>query len=256
MLLLIAGLSLTSSIIFQIHAGYRPTAYQVFDISFYHFVPFFLWLLYLPFLYQIAAKYPISDKKQWTRHLIISMAFALSSRVLAIWLDFAIKNAVGMTDATPLSVLWDVRWVVLASFPKELLMYWLIMFLFAYFEKSAPQKEVERLVLDTDQGKIWLSPRDLLCVESSRNYIIIHTADRKYKSRKTLKSIIPQLEDQFIQIHRSRLINTKAVTRIIPWRNGEYMLELQNGLHVSSSRSFQSNVRSLENGHATRPAMA
>lgn len=255
-LFLIAGLSLASSIIFQIHAGYMPTTYQVFDISFYHFIPFLLWLGYLPFLHRIATNFPVQVRKNCTRHLLISLTFAIASRVLAIWVDFAIKNAVGMTDAAPSSVLWDVRWVVLASFPKELLMYWLVMFLFSYFERSAPKKPLERLALDTDQGKILLSPRELLYVESSRNYIIVHTADRKYKSRKTLKSIIPQLEDQFIQIHRSRVINAEAVARIIPWRNGEYMLELQNGLHVSSSRSFQSNVRSIGKEHAIRPAMA
>ncbi len=255
-LFLISVLSLASSVIFQIHAGYLPSAYRIFDISFYHFVPFLLWLVYLPLLRQASLNFPVQVRAHWTRHLLISLTFAIVSRVLAIWVDFAIKNAVGMTDATPLSVLWDVRWVVLASFPKELLMYWLVMFLFSYFERSAPQKPLEKLMLDTDQGTIFLSPRELLYVESSRNYLIFHTMDRKYKSRKTLKSIIPELEGQFMQIHRSRLINTDAVARIIPWRNGEYMLELQNGLHISSSRSFQSNVRSIGKVHATRPAMA
>ena len=55
-LLLVATLSLLSSILFQVHAGNKATAYQVFDISFYYFVPFFLWLIYLPFVDLLAKK--------------------------------------------------------------------------------------------------------------------------------------------------------------------------------------------------------
>lgn len=255
-LLLISGLSFASSIIFQIHTGHVPTAYQVFDISFYHFVPFLLWLLYLPFVHRIATKYPVNAKRHWSRHLVISLAFAFSSRVLAIWVDFAIKNATGMTDTAPHLVLWDVRWVVVASLPKEILMYWSVIFLITYFENSVPSKQVEKLILDSDKGKILLTSQELLLVEASRNYIIAHTATGNYKSRKTLKSIISQLDDQFVQIHRSRIVNVEAVTRIIPWRNGEYMLELQNGLHVSSSRSYQHNVKAILQRDTIRPAIA
>ncbi len=255
-LFLVAGLSLLSSLIFQIHAGMTPTAYQVFDMSFYHFVPFVLWTLYLPFIFRVAQRWPFPEKRFWYKHFALSLAFALLSRVLAIWIDFAIKHAVGMIDATPSTVLWDVRWVVLASFPKELLIYWLVIFLFSYFARSEPSKPSGKLVFETDQGTLLLMPEQVLCVESARNYIIVHTYDGKYRSRKTLKSILPQLDDQFAQIHRSRIVNKDAVARVIPWRSGEYMLELQNGLHVSSSRSFQDHVKSILSEGAIRPAMA
>ena len=255
-LFLVAALSLLSSVIFQIHAGTTPTAYQVFDISFYHFIPLFLWVLCLPLIHGISRQWTLNSTKYWCQHLITSILFAFASRILAIWVDFAIKHAVGMTDAAPLSVLWDVRWVVLASLPKALLVYWLIMFLFSYFEKTAPAKSMDKLALETDRGTILLTPKELLCIESSRNYIIVHTSDKKYRSRKTLKSVSSKLGDQFMQIHRSRIVNKEAVVRVIPWRNGEYMLELQNGLHVSSSRSFQGNVRAICQEDATRPAIA
>ncbi|MDW3193757.1 MAG: LytTR family DNA-binding domain-containing protein [Cytophagales bacterium] len=255
-LFLVAALSLLSSVIFQVHVGTVPTAYQVFDISFYHFIPFFLWVLCLPLIHWISRQWPLNPTKFWLQHLVTSVLFAFASRILAIWVDFAIKHAVGMTDAAPLSVLWDVRWVVLASLPKALLVYWLIMFLFSYFEKKVSARSIDKLALDTDGGTILLSPKELLCIESSRNYIIVHTSTKRYRSRKTLKSVSSQLGEQFMQIHRSRIVNTEAVVRVIPWRSGEYMLELQNGLHVSSSRSFQGNVRIICQGDATRPATA
>lgn len=255
-LFLVAALSLLSSVIFQVHAGTVPTAYQVFDISFYHFVPFFLWVLCLPLIHGISRQWPMNSTKHWCQHLVTSVLFAFASRMLAIWVDFAIKHAVGMTDAAPLSVLWDVRWVVLASLPKALLVYWLIMFLFFYFEKTAPAKPTDKLALDTDRGTILLTPKELLCIESSRNYIIVHTAKQKFRSRKTLKSVNALLGEEFIQIHRSRIVNSESVVRIIPWRSGEYMLELNNGLHVSSGRSFQSNVQALCKTDTVRPVLA
>ena len=187
--------------------------------------------------------------------MIASVLFAFGSRVLAIWIDFAIKYAVGMTDATPSSVLWEVRWVVVASFPKELMLYWLVVFLLSYFERSTVRPQLTKLIFETDQGTLMLAPEQMLCLESARNYVVIHTSERKYRARKTLKSILPVLDDRFVQIHRSKVVNKEAVNRIIPWRSGEYMLALENGLHVSSSRSFQGSIRRLLSGDEIRPAM-
>jgi len=243
----IAGVSLFSSILFQIQLGERVDIYHVFDISFYYFIPVFLWLVYLPFIYILSNRFPLTSefwRGNLKKHILISLAFAPVSRLLAITLDFWIKSQIGMIEVSVLSLVAEVRWTIIASIPKGLFTYWTVLLLMAYFQKGEIKKP-HKLILESSAGANIIAFEDILWIEAAGNYIMIHTVKGKVKSRKTFKALLGQLDQKFIQIHRSKIVNQEAVSELRHWRNGEYLITMKDGKYLSSTRTYLDNVRLL-----------
>lgn len=56
---------------------------------------------------------------------------------------------------------------------------------------------------------------DILYIRSDNNYLELHTTQRKYLIRETLKNIMNQFpKDSFFRTHKSFIINLKAITAI------------------------------------------
>lgn len=82
-------------------------------------------------------------------------------------------------------------------------------------------KAVERLsteppcVIITCEGEtVKLYEDAILYVESFLHYISIHTAEKEYKIKKNLSDFEKEVSDCFYRVHRSYLVNLKAVVRI------------------------------------------
>ncbi|WP_025763758.1 LytR/AlgR family response regulator transcription factor [Dyadobacter tibetensis] len=61
--------------------------------------------------------------------------------------------------------------------------------------------------------KIFLN--EILYIRSDDNYLELHTPDKKYTIRETLKNMIQQLPDnQFFRTHKSFIVNLNAITAI------------------------------------------
>ncbi len=55
---------------------------------------------------------------------------------------------------------------------------------------------------------------NIIYIESVRNYIYIHTRKRTLKLRKSLKEIVKLLDDRFVQIHKSYIVNMDKIDNI------------------------------------------
>lgn len=55
---------------------------------------------------------------------------------------------------------------------------------------------------------------NIIYIESMRNYIYIYTRKRTLKLRKSLKEIIKLLDDRFVQIHKSYIVNMDKIDNI------------------------------------------
>jgi len=83
-------------------------------------------------------------------------------------------------------------------------------------------------------------------VEAAGNYICIHYEDEVHVIRKTLKSLMENLDASvFIRIHRSTIINSRQVRAIRPHINGEYLLTLGDGKRVKVSRTYKDAILPL-----------
>ncbi|PWJ54282.1 DNA-binding LytR/AlgR family response regulator [Dyadobacter jejuensis] len=87
-------------------------------------------------------------------------------------------------------------------------------------EQDQPAKEESIVIQDAlfikeknIFSKIFLD--QILFIRSDDNYLELHTPDRKYTIRETLKNMISQLPDnQFFRTHKSYIVNLNAITGI------------------------------------------
>ncbi len=257
----IACLSLASALLFQVHVGKIPGWYQVFDISFYYFIPWILWLIYIPLIFKAASRWPFSGSHgpgNLFRHVLIVLAFAPLSRLLAITLDFWLKIQLDMVHGSLVDILWSVRWVVVASLPKEILLYAIVIVIhYLIYRKSQPDHDLQRhqiIVRGVKENTI--VPLDSIqWVEADKNYVLIHTDARDIRARMTLSALMGQLDDQFFRVHRSYIVNKSKITGWLKWKNGEYLLELQDGARVFTTRTFLPDINALVE-HGIRPSVA
>jgi len=75
-------------------------------------------------------------------------------------------------------------------------------------------EEPASLVISCEGEVVRLFEDDILYVESFLHYISIHTAGREYKIKKNLSEFEKEVSEKFFRIHRSFLVNLKAVVRI------------------------------------------
>jgi two-component system LytT family response regulator len=90
---------------------------------------------------------------------------------------------------------------------------------------------------------LFIDFKEIKRVEGSVNYSIIHTQEgSKYLSSKTLKQMQNLLtKAKFIRIHKSHIINTNFVKRILT-KGGKCFVELINGELIEASRRMKKNA--------------
>lgn len=82
-------------------------------------------------------------------------------------------------------------------------------------QKKAPEEYGETIFLNVDKTHHRLVLNAILFIESDRNYITIVTENQKLSYIDSLKNWTEKLpKNQFIQVHKSYIINTKFVDKI------------------------------------------
>lgn len=80
-------------------------------------------------------------------------------------------------------------------------------------------------------------------VEAAGNYVQIYTARRTHLVRHTVKAMQEKLDpDRFVRVRPSAIVNVDRVVRIVHRPGGEYLITLQDGTQIASSRSFRNHV--------------
>lgn len=80
--------------------------------------------------------------------------------------------------------------------------------------------------------------------EADGNYILVHAAGEKYRTRGTITAIETALDPrQFVRIHRRVVVNMDRVREMSPLPGGDGLLMLGNGSTLRLSRTYRSRVR-------------
>ena len=91
----------------------------------------------------------------------------------------------------------------------------------------------------------YILPQDILYIYRDDKVTKIITQTDDYDVRTTLKELESRLVPfSFFRIHKGYLVNLKYVSRLTPWFNGAYQLELE-GLNqkLSVSRNYVKDLR-------------
>lgn len=124
------------------------------------------------------------------------------------------------------------------------------------FRKKQDSKLVEtsskiqdHLVIGSGRTNLIVPINEIIYICSSSPYIEIHTADKKHLHSETLKSIVEKLDlAQFLQIHKSTIINLQQVVSYKSRLNGDYDVLLQNGQELRLSRNFVTRFKAQFQG--------
>lgn len=112
--------------------------------------------------------------------------------------------------------------------------------------ESRREPAAGKLAVGVDESITYLDPADVLFASRENNTTTIVSAKDTFKSRMTLKELESRLIlHSFFRVHKSYLVNTKAITEMTPWFNGAYQLTL-NGtdVQIPVSRNYVKTLRS------------
>lgn len=250
----LAAISTLAAVLIGLHENLEINLYRIFDLSFFYFVPAIIWMTLTPAICRLTDTMPL-ETGNWHRsllgHLALAIALAPLTRFGALLLDFSIKYLIGMTHQSPFAIVADVYLVGLASIPKDVFNYLLIIGMYSLWKYWQQQTVTTQTQLSIRQGHQYLklNTADIFWIQAAGNYALVFTADRSYRIRKTIKHLEEQLRSAgFQRIHRSTLINVEQVDSLSHWRSGEYLIQMKNNKKLTSSRTYLSSINKIKNG--------
>ena len=86
----------------------------------------------------------------------------------------------------------------------------------------------------------------ILYLKSDHNYMLVILKDgQRLRTRSSLKAFLKRLDDRFVRVHRSYIINRDEIVRMKHICQGDYVFILSNKSTIPSSKSYRQHVRSL-----------
>lgn len=116
-------------------------------------------------------------------------------------------------------------------------------------ERLEPHRPVlRRIAVSTEKGTAFVPAEQVAWIESDRNYVRLHTGETTHRIRATLSGLDTRLGRDFVRIHRSLLIRVDRIRALEPLGQGDYVVVLDTGTRLTSSRSYRDDVRALLDG--------
>jgi len=105
-------------------------------------------------------------------------------------------------------------------------------------------KSIDRIAIKT-AGKVTIvRTAQIDWIAGDGNYARLYVGKSVHLLRQTMKSLADQLDpDVFVRIHHSCIVNVGRIRELQPWAHGDYMVILNDGRRLTSSRSYSANLR-------------
>lgn len=116
----------------------------------------------------------------------------------------------------------------------------------APMEQATRQQYLERIMIKSGGGVLFLDVREIDWIEAADYYVELHANGKVFLVRGTLSSFESQLNPGlFLRIHRSALVNIERVERVKPRRYGNQQVVLRCGTVLELSRRRRKQVQSV-----------
>ena len=104
-------------------------------------------------------------------------------------------------------------------------------------------KHLDRFAVKVEGGTRLIASSEVESIEGAGVYVSLHTKRQEYLYRGTLNKLSEDLDpDQFVRVHRSAIINIKAIILLEPTSHGDFEATLESGRHVQVSRTFRKEL--------------
>jgi two-component system, LytTR family, response regulator LytT len=201
-----------------------------------------------------------------TGEAAVMMALQLQPDV--VFLDVEMPKMNGMEAAKALLELKKVPLIVFATaypqFAAEAFRYEAVDYLLKPYDEGLLSETVQRiekhflstnepesakhsgkLAVEGDGEILYLDPKDILYISREEKFSKIITRTNEYETKTPLKDLESRLlPHSFFRIHKSYLVNLNYISRLTPWFNGAYQLQLEGREEMLSvSRNYVKALR-------------
>ena len=109
----------------------------------------------------------------------------------------------------------------------------------ALLDSPVTQVGPQQLIV-RDGGRTLVIPYDeILWIEAEDYYVNVHARQRSTLARIPLKNLADGLDDRFVRIHRSAIVNVAFVREMEPLASGDQRLVLSDGTELRVSRTYR-----------------
>jgi two-component system, LytTR family, response regulator len=115
----------------------------------------------------------------------------------------------------------------------------------------APKGPLSRFVVRSQDEIYFVKPADVTWIESSGNYVRLHTPAGEHVVRTAIRDLEERLDPNvFVRVHRSAIVNLDFIRKLEPYFHGEFVITLKDGSQLTSSRSYSGKLRELLKGYS------
>jgi DNA-binding LytR/AlgR family response regulator len=241
---------------------------QDFLSSRYHEYPFYaseslLFNLFWILIFPIAAGFrwiflSLSFFQRLKSTLLRNILFVVMATATQLILFSALVHLVSWLFYEHTFSFWrNLNYTVSQDLYKYLLIYGAATLLI--FRKSKSQSHSipstsfkKNISFSSGKTTLLIPTEDILYLSASSPYVEIHTPDKKHLQSGTLKALLSSLDpSQFVQIHKSTIVNLSFVQSIHSRLNGDYDIVLSNGEKLRLSRNYTESFREKFERHST-----
>lgn len=112
-----------------------------------------------------------------------------------------------------------------------------------------PRAPLTRFVVRSAGEIYFVKPADVAWIESSGNYVRLHTTTGEHVVRTSIRDLEERLDAAvFVRVHRSAIVNLDYVKKLEPFFHGEHVITLKDGSQLTSSRSYAGRLREMLKG--------
>lgn len=109
---------------------------------------------------------------------------------------------------------------------------------------ASPPKTLTRIAVRSAGKTRFVDLEDVLWIQAAENYVQLHTATAQHLVHATIQSMLERLDPEvFVRIHRSAIVNVRHVIQIESAAQGDYVLTLDNGFCIESSRTYSEIIK-------------
>jgi two-component system LytT family response regulator len=109
---------------------------------------------------------------------------------------------------------------------------------------SAQPKYLNRVALRAGGRISFVGVEDIVYVQAAENYVQLHLKSSRHLLHVPIATLESSLDpSMFLRIHRSLIVNLRHIRELETGPHGEYIVLLQGGARLQSSRSYHEKIK-------------
>lgn len=108
--------------------------------------------------------------------------------------------------------------------------------------REAPAKSLQ---ITNGKRHYLVNFESIYCVKADSPYVTVYSEEGSYLHASSLKKLAGELDNRFVKIHRSCIVNMDKVTSYKSRLNGDYDVSLSGDIQVRLSRNYAKNFKEV-----------